>query len=214
MKHWRVIAAGLLVLVAQSAFADSPAYNYTELAFVDGQFRLGNSSPGQPTNYNWYQDGYQIDASYALDKRIWLAASYSDLSGDKQVNVPATLRTNSGIIRAGYIFRPAAAISIDVAALWRFDENKQPVTNSNGPGASLGARARLGAFEVFGRGAYLAGEFDGGYSANAGALWHLTNNFAFTAAYKLTNYNSKPDNSDYNIEYVNLGVRFTFPTPP
>jgi|GEM_PF-2343402 len=208
MKHLQIFACVLLGLALQPALARPPSYNYTELAFIDGEFRLGGSASS-----SWYQNGFQVDGSYALDNRLWLSATYSGVSSDTTAAIPASLRSNTGILRAGYIFRPAEAISIDVAALWRFDDNTQPLTNNEGPGASLGVRAALGVFEVFGRGAYLAGDFDGGYSVNAGALWNWTENFALSAGYRLTQYEPSVGTTTYNIEYVNVGIRFTFPTP-
>jgi len=197
------VIASLFVNVAH---AEAPNYNYTEINYLNSQFSLARSP-----NYTWYQDGYQIDASYAIENRVLLAASFSDVTGEKDVNEPNELRSRTGLIRYGYVFYPFSTLSLDVSVQWRWDNHKAPITNNDGPGAALGLRWNIAMFELYARGARLGGDFDGGYSAKGGALWNITDHFALSAGYAYTDYRSKAANAIYETRNANVGVRFNFP---
>lgn len=206
MNRWLIVGMlcfGLSTVVAQAA---SPNYNYTELSYLTGQFEQTLASPA-----SWHQDGLQVSGSYAIENRFWLAASYADVEGDKQDNAPVELRSKSTLLRVGYIFYPAAAISLDVSAKWRFDKQQSPIDDADGPGLAAGIRANIAMVELFARGAYLAGDFDDGYSLNTGAVLHLSQYFSLTGGYVVTRYKSESVNSDYDSGYANIGVRFSFP---
>ncbi len=206
MNRWLIIGAlcfGLSTIVAQ---AEPPNYNYTELSYLTGQFEQTRSPRS-----SWHQDGFQLSGSYAIDNKFWLAASYADVEGDKPSNEPAELRSKSTLLRAGYIFYPAAAISLDVSAQWRFDKQQSPLDDADGPGLAAGIRANIAMFELFARGAYLVGDFDDGYSVNTGAVWHLSTYFSLTGGYTVTRYKAESLSSDYDSRYANIGVRFSFP---
>jgi hypothetical protein len=206
MNRWLGIGMMCFALSAAVAQAAPPNYNYTELSYLTGQFEQTRSPRA-----SWHQDGFQVSGSYAIDNRFWLAASYADVEGDKQDNAPVELRSKNTLLRAGYIFYPAAAISLDVSAQWRFDTQLSPIADADGPGLAAGIRANIAMFELFARGAYLGGDFDDGYSLNAGAIWHMSNYFSLTGGYAVTRYKSEPLSSDYDSGYANIGVRFSFP---
>ncbi len=196
--------ASMAALMTGTAAAEVPNYNYAELSASNGSVEDSRFSDSKRDTH-----GYQLEASYALNDNVFFRGTY--LSTER--NTQATwVDSDVWSVAAGWITATSDHSTFDVSA--QFGEDKVDASDAkgaiNGPGIIFTVRNNVwNGLELYARGGYLLGEYDGAPSADLGLMWNFSDLLGITASYEYTDLD---DNKglEYKLTQAQLGVRIKF----
>lgn len=191
------------------AQADSPSYDYVEIAWGDGDLDIDIEGFGSA---DIEQDGYELEFSTSLGDSQFLSGAYYDVDGDE---AGVDVETDGFELAWGWLFETSDDTVVELSARWRDDEIKasdgvdSASDDVDGIGIGAGVRSNVSDnVELYGRIGWFASDYEGAVTVDFGAVFAVTDNFAISASYEDFDYDD--DGVEVELDQFQIGARFNF----
>jgi len=196
--------AGITLLVAGTANAEMPNYNYVQGSYIGGDVEASDLTTSES-----HLTGYQVDASYAVNDQVLLRGSYL-YTERNTIGDWADLQQFYGSV--GWITPVSDNTAFDLNIQYGETELKANGVGRakyKGPGIVFGLRSNvLSWLELYGSGGYLLGDYEGAITFAAGAVGNITDMFAVFVGYEYIDVDD--EGNDYKLGQTQLGARVSF----
>jgi hypothetical protein len=196
-KYWVLV----LLLLPLSVYAEGVSYSYAELNYiVDEELDLGGADDDG--------DGWNFNASFAIDDTFFVNGGYSDVSlDDSNVDVSN--------VNVGFGGRNTISTNLDAYGVLSYEDFEVDVpglgdVDEDGFGIAGGLRGLLSeGFELNGQIKYIdIGDADG-FGVKVGGLYTFAPNWAANADYSTSELEDDAG-SDLDIDEIRIGLRYIF----
>lgn len=201
-KYWLIT----LLLLPLSAYAEGMSYSYAELNYIANE-DVDITGVGDDDD-----DGWNFNASFAIDETFFINGGYSDVSIDSFAGSGVDLDLSH--LNVGIGGRNPISSTLDVYGVVSYEDFEADVSGAgdvddSGFGLAGGLRGLLSdAFELNGEVKYTdLGDADG-WGVKVGGLYAFMPNWALNADYSTNELEESGADVDY--DEFRVGVRYIF----
>ena len=194
--------------------AERPSYDFLGISYVYNTVNVDSDDlPDRLTDGSWnYDEGVQLDASYALNDKWLFRGSYYTASGDYKGGQDIDFST--ALVSAGILLPTDDAIGIDVSLEYRLDDIEFDNTSDDvdGLGVSFGIRANITERNELGmRFGVYGGDFDESIGITLSYAFNFSERWAITTSYEYSDVGLDTNEKEgYELNKWSLGGRFYF----
>jgi hypothetical protein len=212
-----IFALPVLSLYAVSGWSqemERPNYNFVGLEYVYATADVNSSVlPAGASDNNWYYDeGVQLNASFALNDKWLFRGDYYTASGDYRGRRDIDFST--ALVGVGIILPTDDAVGIDLSLEYRLDdiEFDNSDTDIDGIGISFGVRSNVTEKQEVGmRFGFYGGDFDESIALKLSYAYNFTDTWALTTSYDYSDVGLDSSESEgYTLSKWLIGGRFSF----